>query len=140
MASSLRVVFDANVLISASLLAGSPPREVFDRVLRAGTILLSSEVLQEWNEVLSRPKFERYLSFELRSEFLAAMVRDAEIIDARTVVKACRDPRDDKYLQLAVDGRATHLITGDADLLALHPFQSIAILTPSDFLATVSPD
>jgi predicted nucleic acid-binding protein len=47
---------------------------------------------------------------------------------------ACRDPKDDKFLSLAVCGRATHLVTGDADLLALNPFEGIRIVTPRQFL------
>lgn len=49
-------------------------------------------------------------------------------------IKACRDPKDDKFLEAAVSGQATHLITGDADLLVLDPFQGIRILPPQEFL------
>ncbi len=66
------------------------------------------------------------------------------VIDTNVVVAigeevhACRDPKDDKFLDLAVNGQATCLISGDADLLALHPFRGIAILTPAQFLQTLS--
>ena len=50
-------------------------------------------------------------------------------------VSACRDPKDDKFLELALSGAATHLISGDDDLLALHPFRGVAILSPHDFVA-----
>jgi predicted nucleic acid-binding protein len=61
------------------------------------------------------------------------------LVTPTTDIQACRDPDDDRLLELAVDGRATHLVTGDADLLALHPFRGIPILTPADFLAAVGP-
>lgn len=49
-------------------------------------------------------------------------------------ITACRDPKDDKFLELAVSGRATHIISGDTDLLTLNPFRGIAILPPRAFL------
>jgi len=52
---------------------------------------------------------------------------------------ACRDPKDNKFLELAVAGEATHIVTGDSDLLVLNPFRDIAVLTPSEFLATALP-
>jgi len=52
-------------------------------------------------------------------------------------ITACRDAKDDKFLELAVSGKASHIVSGDADLLVLHPFRSIAILTPQAFLANL---
>lgn len=51
-----------------------------------------------------------------------------------TPIRACRDPRADKFLEVAVRGRADLILTGDQDLLALHPFRDIAILSPVDYL------
>jgi predicted nucleic acid-binding protein len=53
-------------------------------------------------------------------------------------VRACRDPKDDKFLELAVSGAACCVVTGDQDLLALHPFRSVSILTPAQFLEALS--
>jgi uncharacterized protein len=58
----------------------------------------------------------------------------AQWVDVDVQISACGDPKDDKFLSLAVSGHATHIITGDADLLALHPFQGIQILAPGTFL------
>jgi len=58
----------------------------------------------------------------------------ATFIQILTPIRACRDPKDDKFLEVAVHGRADAIVTGDADLLALHPFRGIAILTPADYL------
>jgi predicted nucleic acid-binding protein len=57
------------------------------------------------------------------------------LVDVKTQITACRDPKDDKFLSLAVSGAATHIITGDRDLLTFDPLQGIRILTPQDFLA-----
>ena len=67
-------------------------------------------------------------------EFLAAVVRESELVEVTAVVSVCRDPQDDKFLELALSGAATHIISGDDDLLALHPFRGIAILSPQDFV------
>ena len=61
----------------------------------------------------------------------------AEEVAITESVGACRDPKDDKFLELAVSGRADYLVTGDLDLLVLDPFRGVRILTPADFLAAV---
>jgi len=58
----------------------------------------------------------------------------AILVEIQAPIRACRDPKDDKFLELAVDGRADAIVTGDGDLLDLHPFRGIAILMPADYL------
>jgi putative PIN family toxin of toxin-antitoxin system len=130
----LRSVLDTNVLVSALLLPDSKPRQALDLALRKGQILLSSATLAEIYEVLTRKKFHRYVDEEDIRRFLAALTRQAQWIAPEVRITVCRDPKDDKFLELAVGGRATHIITGDSDLLALHPFQDIQILPPHIFL------
>lgn len=79
-------------------------------------------------------KFLRYIDEEDIRSFLAALTREAEWVEVDVRIAACRDPKDDKFLELAVSGRATHIVTGDSDLLALSPFQGIEILPPHRFL------
>jgi putative PIN family toxin of toxin-antitoxin system len=134
MAHEPRVVIDTNVAISAALLPHSTPRQALDLTLKVGRMLISQSTLVELDEVLRRPKFEKYLSEDHRQEFLAALVREAEIVEINETITDCRDPKDNKFLELGVCGQASHLMTGDADLLVLHPFRSIAILTPQAFL------
>ena len=86
------------------------------------------------NGVLRRPRFDRYLREEERIEFLASLVRESDLVEVTEVVNACRDPNDNKFLELAVSGAATHIISGDDDLLVLHPFRGIAVLSAQDFL------
>ena len=134
MTSNVRAVLDTNVEISAALLPQSAPRRAFDQVLEHGTSLISLATLAELNEVLRRPRFDRYLREEERLEFLASVVRESELVEVTAVVSVCRDPKDDKFLELALSGEATHIISGDYDLLSLHPFRGIAILSPQDFV------
>ena len=135
MTSNVRGVLDTNVVVSAVLLPRSTPRRAFDQVLEQGISLISLAILAELNEVLRRPRFDRYLREEERLGFLAALVRKSELVEVTAVVSVCRDPKDDKFLELALSGAATHIISGDDDLLALHPFRGIAVLSPHDFVA-----
>jgi putative PIN family toxin of toxin-antitoxin system len=130
----LRCVFDTNVLVSALLLPDSKPRHALELALREGRILLSFATLAELNEILSRKRFRRYVDEEDIRSFLAALTRESQWVDVDVRIQACRDPKDDKFLELAVSGHGSHIVTGDSDLLALHPFQGIQILPPHRFL------
>ncbi len=116
------------------MLPRSVPRQAFDRVLEYGTILISSATVAELNNVLRRPRFDRYVHEDDRLTFLATLLREAALVEVTDVVTACRDSKDNKFLELALSGKATHIISGDEDLLVLHPFRGILILTPKAFL------
>lgn len=130
----MRCVLDTNVLVSALLSPLGKPRMAVDRAIREGAILLSFDTLTELFEVLSRKRFRPYIDEEDIRRFLAALTREAEWIDITRQISACRDPKDDKFLSLAVNGKASPLVTGDADLLALDPFEGIQILSPAAFV------
>jgi putative PIN family toxin of toxin-antitoxin system len=129
-----RIVVDTNTLISRLLLPDSTPAQAVRKAVDSGQLLVSEATMLELMEVLARPKFDRYISIEDGRSFFQLLLRIAELVPINYVVHACRDPKDDKFLEVAVNGQAQVLITGDADLLALHPFQGIAILTPSEYL------
>jgi predicted nucleic acid-binding protein len=61
-------------------------------------------------------------------------VNEAEIVPIAHHIVECRDTTDDKFLELAVSGQASHIVSGDADLLVLHPFRGVAVLRPAEFL------
>ena len=127
-------VLDTNVLVSALLFANSAPRKAFELASSTGKILISQETIDELNRVLSRPKFKRYISQAKRERFLLAFVQKSVLIEIQETIEECRDPKDNKFLELAVSGKATAIISGDKDLLVLHPFRDISIITVSQFL------
>ena len=131
----MRFVFDTNVVLSAALFEHSVPDQALRRALGVGDVLLSLATLQELHDVLSRPKFERYVTLDEREEFLATLVNRVSLIEIKETIEACRDPKDNKVLEVAVSGQATCIISGDEDLRVLHPFRGIPILTPAEFLA-----
>jgi putative PIN family toxin of toxin-antitoxin system len=137
----LRFVFDTNVLVSVLLLSASKPRQALVLALREGKVLISVASLAELYEVLNRKKFRRFVNDEDVRLFLTALTREAEWVDVNEQIAACRDPKDDKFLEIAVGGHATYLVTGDLDLIALNPFRGILILSPHVFLETsIHPD
>ena len=119
------------------LFAESIPGRAFYAALKGGTLLLSQATFAELGEVLGRKKFDRYATHEERQQFLVLLLREAILVESIEVIRACRDPKDDKFLELAVSGGARCLVTGDQDLLSLHPFRGIPVLTPAQFLASV---
>ncbi|MGI8499567.1 MAG: putative toxin-antitoxin system toxin component, PIN family [Hassallia sp.] len=135
MANNRRFVFDTNVLISAFLFSQSKPRQALDQATVIGVIVLSNSVLSELEEVLYRPKFDRYLTKERRQEFLEDLTENAQFIDVSEQINECRDPKDNKYLELALSGQAECIVTGDDDLLVLNLWRGIEILTVQEFLA-----
>jgi len=132
-----RTVFDTSVIVSALLFERSVPAQAFYAALGRGAILISHATLAELGEVLGRKKFDRYLTAEEREQFLAMLVQKAEVVEIGEKIHACRDPKDDKFLELAVCGMASCLVTGDEDLLVLHPFRGIPILPPAQFVESL---
>jgi putative PIN family toxin of toxin-antitoxin system len=134
MSDSVRHVFDTNTLVSALLFARSKPGQAFRHALKRGPVLLSSSTIEELAEVLQRAKFQRYVTASEREEFLVAFVEQALFVEPTEKIRVCRDAKDDKFLELAVSGGVSYIISGDDDLLVLHPFRDIAIVTPAEFL------
>ncbi len=128
------LVFDTNTLISGLLLPGSQPARAVKKGIHEGKIIVSDETLNELAEVLSRAKFDRYISLENRKEYFRYFGRVVEKVEIIRKIKACRDPNDNKFLELAINGQAEVIISGDKDLLILHPYQSIQIITPAQYL------
>ena len=131
MTPDARFVFDTNVLVSALAFPGSTPRKAFDLAAEQGAILASAETPLELHRTLRRPKLARYFGRAEQDIFLAMFASEATLVTATERLSLCRDPRDDKSLELAVAGSATHLVTGDPDLLALDPFRGTRIMTPA---------
>lgn len=132
--SPRRVVIDNNALVSGLLLPASIPAQAVRTAINTGQLLISEPVLNELAGVLARPKFDPYISIKDRQQFILLLGRIAEMVPITYTFKTCRDPRDDKFLDLAVNGSADLIITGDKDLLILNPFRTIPIITPARFL------
>jgi putative PIN family toxin of toxin-antitoxin system len=129
-----RVVIDTNVLISGLFSTTSTPAKAVEKAVAKAQLIATIETLRELIEKLHSPKFDRYVRRERRDALLERVASLVEIIDVLQSIRASRDPKDDKFLGAAVNGRADVIVTGDKDLLALNPFRGIAIVTPADYL------
>jgi putative PIN family toxin of toxin-antitoxin system len=129
-----RVVADTNVLVSRLILPQSLPARALRKAVLQNRMLVSEATMYELADVLSRRKFERYVSIAERRSFVKSWAEIAEFVPIIQLVRECRDSRDDKFLEVALNGRADVIITGDVDLQDLHPWRKIAIISPAEYL------
>jgi uncharacterized protein len=130
-----RFVADTNVLVSQLLSFRSAPARAFRKARAARSLILSQETTAELSAVLAREKFDPYVSRAARLAYVEGLRELADHVEPEIQVAASRDPADDKFLALALDGGADLLLSGDGDLLALHPFRGVRILAPAAYLA-----
>ena len=129
----MRVVVDTNIFVSAALKRSSWPGETVRWLDEFGGFLKSRVTEAQVLEVLRRP----HLAANLSPSFFDNIQRifsKAELVTIVERIAACRDPTDDKFLELAVNGRADVIVTGDLDLLVLNRFRGIPIITPRIFI------
>lgn len=98
-------------------------------------VLISQELLEEIVEVAERPKFRKYFDLFELTELLVKLKQKTELVQVSSQVDICHDYKDNFLLSLVVDGTATHLLTGDKDLLVLHPFGEVQIITITDYFS-----
>ena len=128
-----RVIVDSNIWISF-LLTGTFS-QLENLILNTDvTILYSEELINEFVEVAQRDKFKKYFDIEDVENLLIQIKNHSEFVTITSEVYACRDPKDNFLLSLTVDGKATHLITGDKDLLVIKKFGNTQILTLKEYL------
>jgi hypothetical protein len=137
---NLRVVFDTSTLVSAALRPESIPEKALQLAIQFHLLYTSEEALEELERVLKLKKFDRYVSLDSRTEFLQKLRRDASrCMVPREVLEEvrglCRDSNDDLFLALCVAAHADILVSSDRDLLVLHPWRGIPVLTPAQFLS-----
>lgn len=137
----MRAVVDTNILIRAVIKPAGTVAPVLHE-LRNGayTMLYSRELLAELADVLNRPRIRgKYgISDADIHTVLALILLRGEAVEPQRRIAACRDPKDDKFLEVAVAGRADIIVSGDQDLLILDPFEGIPIREPRDFLGRLA--
>lgn len=133
----MRLVIDTNVFVSAILKVNSLPFLAVRWIDQYGGLLKSLETERQLLDVIARPHIAAVTTPSFRSE-LAGLLARAELVAINEKIAACRDPTDDKFLELAVNGRADFIVSGDRDLLALNPFRNIPIIAPAAFMRDVA--
>src|SRR5438445_5841094 len=132
----MRIVVDTNVFISAGLKEKSLPGMAAHVVAESDLLLKSTITKRELFVTLARPRLAPLIPPRFRN-WLSELLAAAELVTITDRITACRDPKDDKFLELAVNGHADIVVSGDADLLTLNPFREIPIVTPATFVQGV---
>lgn len=133
LANYSKVVVDTNVLLSAALSPRGTPAELVDRLLAEGRLIFSEATFAELESRIWRPKFDRYLPIERRKQILFELNSSALWVEIPVSISHqafSRDVKDDPFIHAALAASATRLISGDDDLLCLHPLDNLHIVTP----------
>jgi len=134
----MRAVVDTGIFVSALIRRKGTIGAVLG-ALRAGqyTVIYSTAILVEIIDVLGRDKFR--IKYHIEPDDITALINlirlRGELVIPSQTIAACRDPKDDKFLEAALAGAADCIVSGDADLLEMKSFESIPILRPAAFLA-----
>ena len=135
-----RVVIDTNVLISAALIANSPPALAVNLALQHGRVVFSESTFAELETRLWRAKFDRYLTLEARKALLHDWRAVSDWVSpgtSTTAIRHSRDADDDRFVHAALAGGAELLISGDRDLLDLGAVAGVVIVTPAQALPLI---
>lgn len=133
----MRVVIDTNILVSFAIRPNRYFEIIFDHIAAQGTLLVSEATIAELFGVLRREKFRKYIPLEQAADYVEWYMSIAELVAVTESIVACRDPQDDKFLSLAVSGKANYIIAGDNDLPVLGSIRGIPIYAPRIFIREV---
>ena len=129
----LRFVLDTNVFVSALLSPYANPAQILDGFLEGRwELLVSPEILQEYETVLVRRKFVP-IHRSVR-EAIIRLKQTAFFVFPGEMVRACSDPADDKFLACSIAGKATHLVTGNKKHFPKSSFMGVLIVSPTDLI------
>ena len=131
------IVINTGVLVSAAIRPQSVPALALQKAWLHHEVRVSKATFAELQDVLSRSKFDRYAPAKTRQAFVDGLLLHTRLVDVTEVVSDCSDPKDNKFLALALTVRAELTIASDPYLTVMHPWQGIPILPPAAFLVGV---
>lgn len=134
----MRIIIDTNVLVSGLLFPNSDTAKAVREIIDNHDVLTSVDTLNELKEVLQKPKLHKYATPEKLTKFFISYEQITIQTEIIIAVEECRDPKDNKFLEVAINGDADTIVTGDKDLLVLNPFINTKIITPAEFLSTLT--
>lgn len=134
----MRIIIDTNVLVSGLLFPNSDIAKAVREIIDNHDVLTSADTLNELKEVLQKPKLHKYATPEKLAKFFISYEQISIQTEIIIAVEECRDPKDNKFLEVAVNGDADTIVTGDQDLLVLNPFINTKIITPAEFLSKLT--
>jgi uncharacterized protein len=131
------IILDTNTFVSGIIFKGDVLRRIVQFAIAEYEVVFSPETWDELAFVFQREKFEQNLPLGLRLSVLAQLASRVKVIHPTTRVTDCRDPRDNKFLELALDAHVQTIVSGDADLKVLDPWRGVRILSPEIFAQSV---
>ncbi|MBE0550025.1 MAG: putative toxin-antitoxin system toxin component, PIN family [Rubrivivax sp.] len=134
MSSGKRIVFDTSILVGAVLKPRSVPAKALSWAWEVAEVVVSAQTLDELRVVLGRDRLDAFRARDARESFFEFYRAMTVLVPASEAVAACRDPKDDKFLSLAVSAGASLLVSSDDDLLTLGRYREVAILRPKQFV------
>lgn len=130
----LKLIIDTNLWVSFII---SNKQNQLDDLLftKKARLLFSVELIAEIESTIAKPKLKKYFDPDALKDMLSAIEPFTDLVEVKSTVAVCRDPKDNFLLALAKDGKADYLITGDKDLLELRKFGKTKIITITNFLS-----
>jgi putative PIN family toxin of toxin-antitoxin system len=131
-----KIILDTNLWISFLI---SKNFKQLDKLIedKKVTLIFSNELIEEFIDVVSRPKFKNFISKKDIEKILEYFDEFGEMVSVQSNINLCRDEKDNFLLNLALDSKANYLITGDKDLLDLKNIDKTKITTFSDFIGSI---
>ncbi|MCB0527948.1 MAG: putative toxin-antitoxin system toxin component, PIN family [Saprospiraceae bacterium] len=134
----LNIILDTNWYVSASINRNSR-RRLYELLTRENlTIFYSRELLEEYQAVISRKKFNKYIGIHQANRFINLVMTRLVPVEIKSPVHKSRDTKDNFLLSMSIDCAADYLVTGDPDLLELKKFEETIILTMAEFLEIIT--
>lgn len=132
----MRIVIDTNVLISGVFFGGLPEKLLISIACGDHVALISPEIWEEYEEIIQRmtPKY----GHRLRSDLLKKLFPRFEMHLVTQKADICRDPDDNKFLDLAVEGKCLYIVSGDNDLLSIGKYEDVEIVTAAEFFSRLN--
>ncbi len=129
------IVLDAPTLVQALIGRETLAERVYWMVTETNKLPLSPAVQDAVLDIVARPFLSRYLSPGLVASALGALRARSQLFEPRLSVTECRDPKDNRYLELAVAAGASAIVSQDEDLLSLQIWRGIRMIRPAKLLA-----
>lgn len=131
-----RIVFDTSSLVPICLHPEREPAQIFRRAVLEHEVFASDETLSELMAVVARAKFDAWRPLEQRLVWASLYREVVTVVKTNTVITECPDPKDNKFLELALAASADMLVSSDEHLLKMHPFRGVAIVQLAELKAS----
>ena len=131
----MKIVLDTNLLLSGIFWKGTPKRLLDAWMEEKFTVVITEEILSEYSRVLQEFEKKRKDISGLAQSWVLFVAQNSLLVKAKKKVRICRDPFDDMFIDCAIAGKASYIVSGDNDLLSLKEYMGIEIVKATTFLS-----